>query len=64
MQKELKRILGSDFKIRESDGLLKVNVPSLDITQMGELWGLYDSGLVRNVTAKRSGAGITLIVEL
>jgi len=64
MQKELKRILGSDFKIRESDGLLKVNVPSLDITQMGELWGLYDSGSVRNVTAKRSGAGITLIVEL
>jgi len=60
----LKRILGTDFIARDFEGGVKVSVPNLDVNQMGELWQLYHEREIRDINAKRSGTGITIIVEI
>lgn len=65
MQEQLNTIFGTDFKVRTFEGGYKVTVPSIDLTQMFDLTDLYKSvGEVRNITAKRSDTGITVIVEV
>lgn len=62
-ENNLNRIFGTDFKVRDFENGLKVNVPSIDVTQMGELNEMYQNNeAVSNVSAKRSGTGITVIV--
>lgn len=65
VENNLNRILGTDFKVRNIEDGLKVNVPLLDVTQMSELGSLYeDNSFISNITAKRSGVGITIIVTV
>lgn len=64
VKNNLNRIFGTDFKVKKFEGGLKVNVDTIDVTQMGELNDMYKSGTVSNIYAKRSGTGITVITEI
>lgn len=63
-KKELNRILGSAFNVKEYNGGLKATIPTLNATQMGGLVELYEGGSIKDVTIKRSGTMVTLFVDL
>jgi len=64
VKNNLNRIFGTDFKVKKFDGGLKVNVNTIDVTQMKELYDMYENQTARNVYVKRSGTGITVIIEV
>ena len=62
LKNQLTEIFGTDFKPFKKGECLKINVKSLDVTQMKQLTSLSDHGNY-NVKLKRSGTGITAIFE-